>query len=62
MVILVRCPITTNCPITLSDCNCTEWLVKNEAANASIILEEFVMAMIMVVVSITYMKSNMFRI
>ena len=36
--------------------------MKNEAANASIILEEFVMAMIMVVDSITYMKSNMSHI
>ena len=31
-----RCPITTNCPITLSYHNCTEWLVENKAANAPI--------------------------
>ena len=31
-----RCPITTNCPITLSYQNCTEWLVENKAANAPI--------------------------
>ena len=30
----------------LSDYNCTEWLVKNEAANAPIRIEEFVMVMI----------------
>ena len=41
-----RCPITATCPITLSSYNCTEWLVKNEAANAPIIFEEFVMVMI----------------
>ena len=41
-----RCPITANCPITLSDFNFTEWLVKNEAANAPIGIEEFVMVMI----------------
>ena len=40
------CPITANCLITLSNYNCTEWLVKNEAANALIIFEEFVMVMI----------------
>ena len=32
--------------LQLSDYNCTESLVKNEAANASIILEEFLMIMI----------------
>ena len=41
-----RCPITANCPITLSDFNFTEWLVKNEAANALIGIEEFVVVMI----------------
>ena len=41
-----RCPITVNCPITLSDYNCTEWLVKNEAADAPITFEEIVMVMI----------------
>ena len=41
-----RCPITANCPITLSYYNCTEWLVKNEAANAPITFEEFVMVVI----------------
>ena len=29
-----NCPITANCPITLSDYNFTEWLVKNKAADA----------------------------
>ena len=41
-----------NCPITgvqlqlMSDDDCTEWIVKNEAANAPIIFEEFVVVMI----------------
>ena len=39
-----RCPITANCPITLSDFKFTERLVKNEAAPIGI--EEFVMVMI----------------
>ena len=34
-----RCPIKAICLITLSSYNCTEWLVKNEAA--PIIFEEF---------------------
>ena len=35
-----NCPITANCPMTLSDYSCTEWLVKNKAANAPIKFEE----------------------
>ena len=46
-----RCSITANCPITLSDYNCTEWLVKNEAADVPIVIEEMVMVMINVVKS-----------
>ena len=37
---------TANCPITLSDNNCTERFMKNKAASAPIIFEEFVMVMI----------------
>ena len=37
---------TANCPITLSDYNCTEWLVKYRAADAPIIFEEIVMVII----------------
>ena len=40
------CPITAKCPITLSDYNYTEWLMKNKAANAPITFEEIVMVMI----------------
>ena len=39
--------ITANCPITLSNYNSTEWLVKNKAANAPITFEEILMVMIM---------------
>ena len=35
-----RCPITVNCPITLCDFNCTEWLGKSKVANAPITFEE----------------------
>ena len=41
-----RCLITANCPIILSNYSCTEWWVKNEAANAPITFEEIVMVMI----------------
>ena len=41
-----RCPITANCPLTLSDYNCTDWLVKNKAASAPISFSEIVMVMI----------------
>ena len=41
-----RCPITANCPITPSDYNCTEWLVKYKTADAPITFEEIVMVMI----------------
>ena len=41
-----RCPITVNYPITLSNYNSTEWLVKNKAANAPITFEEILMVMI----------------
>ena len=37
---------TANCPITLSDYNCTEWLVKYKAADAPITFEEIVMVII----------------
>ena len=40
-----RCPITANRLITLSDYNCTEWLVKNEAANAPITFQKSVLVM-----------------
>ena len=43
-----RGAIKANCSITLSHHNCTEWLVKNEAVNAPIIFEEFVLVMIKV--------------
>ena len=46
MIDCLNCPITANCPITLSDFNCTEWLVQNEAAKAPIRIGEFVMVMI----------------
>ena len=46
MIGCFNCPITANCLITLSDYNCTEWLVKNKAANAPITFEEIVMVMI----------------
>ena len=35
-----KCPITANCPTTLSDYSCTEWFLKNKAANAPIKFEE----------------------
>ena len=35
-----KCPIIANCPTTLSDYSCTEWFVKNKAANAPIKFEE----------------------
>ena len=41
-----RCLITANCLIILSNYSCTEWWVKNEAANAPITFEEIVMVMI----------------
>ena len=41
-----RCPITANCPITLSNYNSAEWLVKNKAANAPITFQEIVTVMI----------------
>ena len=46
MISRFNCPITVNCPITLSDYSCTEWLVTNEAANAPIKFEEIIIAMI----------------
>ena len=46
-----RCPITANCPITLSDYSCTERLVKNKAVNAPVTFKEIVMNMIMLHVS-----------
>ena len=41
-----RCLITANCPIILSNYSCTEWWVKNEAANAPITFGKIVMVMI----------------
>ena len=46
VVLVNRCPITANCPTTLSDYSSAEWLVKNKAANAPITFEEIVMVMI----------------
>ena len=40
-----RYPITANCPITLSNYNCTEWLVIYKAADVPITCEEIVMVM-----------------
>ena len=40
------CPTTVNSPITLSDYNCTEWLVKYKAADAPSTFEEIVVGMI----------------
>ena len=37
---------TANCPITLSDYNCIEWLVKYKAADAPITFQEIEMVMI----------------
>ena len=45
-----RCPITVNYPITLSNYNSTEWLVKNKAAAAPILFEEIVIVMIMIII------------
>ena len=41
-----RCSMTAKCPITLSDYNCTEWLVIYKTADAPITFEEIVMVMI----------------
>ena len=41
-----RYPITANHPITLSNYNYTEWLVKNKADNALITFEEIATVMI----------------
>ena len=41
-----RSPVPANCLITLSDYNCTEWLVKNKAVSAPITFEEIVMVII----------------
>ena len=46
MIGCFKCPITANCPITPSDYNCTEWLVKYKTADAPITFEEIVMVMI----------------
>ena len=40
----------SDCPITLSDYNSTEQLVKNKVATAPITFEEIVMAMIKLVI------------
>ena len=45
-----RCPITVDYPITLSNHNSTEWLVKSKAATAPILFEEIVIIMIMIIV------------
>ena len=52
-----RCPIKATCLITLSSYNCTERLVKNEAANAPIIFEEFVMVVINVIITLNLICS-----
>ena len=41
-----RCSTTAKCPITLTDYNCTEWLVIYKTADAPITFEEIVMVMI----------------
>ena len=46
MIGFLNCPITANCQVTLRSYNCTDWLVKNEAANAPITFKEIVMVMI----------------
>ena len=46
MIGCFNCPITANCPITLSDYSCAEWLVTNKAANAPIKFEEIIIVMI----------------
>ena len=46
--------MTADCLITLSDFNCTEWLVKYNAADAPTTFEEIVMSMITYVISIAY--------
>ena len=47
-VVTVRLQVsdTANCPITLSDYNPTQSLVKDKAVNATIKFEEIVMGMI----------------
>ena len=45
-----RCPVTVNYPITLSNYNSTERLVKNKAAAAPILFEEIVIVMIMIII------------
>ena len=42
----LHCPITAICTITLSDYNCKECLVENNAGNAPITFAEIVMVMI----------------
>ena len=42
----LRCPITANCQITLSNNNSIDWLMKIKAANVPITFEETVMVMI----------------
>ena len=46
MIGFLNCPITANCQVTLRSYNCTDWSVKNEAANAPITFKEIVMVMI----------------
>ena len=41
-----KCPITANCPSTVLDYKCKEWLVKNKAADAPVTFEEIVTVMI----------------
>ena len=45
---------TSTVKLQVSDYNCTEWLVKNKAANAPIRIEEFVMVMIIKEIDFVY--------
>ena len=41
-----KCPISANCPSTVFDYKCKEWLIKNKAADAPVTFEEIVTVMI----------------
>ena len=45
-----RCPITANCPITLSDYNFTDQLVQNTVVYEPITFEEIVIIMIIIII------------
>ena len=52
MIGLCNCPITANCPITLSDYNFADQLVQNTAVNAPITFQEIVMVIIIIIIII----------